>query len=893
MPNQDAQPIRSSKRGRSRQAATSITRQAIPALALALLGVLTAFALVSWEFLQQGQAQQAQHSKAQHKAYSDYFNGRMIHLRKDVQQAASSNLARAALASTDNDLHLINAEALRQAMSYALRVDIVPKGKAAVDLSADVPITFAGLDVIKRATQREFVGPEVSINPPGLIYAAAPITREGAVAGVLFIVFSKDYWLDPLQKTADEQAGQIVLEQAFDGLAAAAVLQWGTGNAAATTISGPLAAKNLSLKFQPNAAAVTEMGQWVNLLLPLLIALALSLGGIIWAFARLSKRLSADNRLLESNVNRMARGQAVNHEGYAFETNQATAHNLGQILGSSKNSDETDAPDEGASNNTEPAPKKRKRAAAAAAAVASTSLLDDDSDENSVEDLLADLDDPDDDFLEVEKKPIKKASKKASVVEDDNFGISVEEHDSASAADMGVKLDPDIFRAYDIRGITTTNLTAEVVYWIGRAFAAEARDNNMAKVAIGRDGRHSSPELAAGLAKGLTEGGMDVIDIGMVPTPVLYFATHHLKTGTGIMITGSHNPPEYNGLKMMLAGETLAEGRILRLFQRIQEHELSDGAGDIRAVDVETAYLDRILDDVAVAQPKKVVIDCGNGVASELAPKLLEEMGCEVVPLYCEVDGNFPNHHPDPAEPANLADLITVVDAEKADIGLAFDGDGDRLGVVTPRGNIIWPDMLIMLFAQDIISRNPGADIIYDVKCSRHLNHLISESGGRPIMWKTGHSHIKAKMKETGALLGGEFSGHICFGERWFGFDDALYSAARLLEIIGSVEGNVDELFAQFPATFSTPEIKIQTTDKEKFNIMDKLVREGNFGMGAVTSIDGVRVDYDDSWGLIRPSNTSPVLSLRFEADTEDALEEVQERFAVQLERVDPKLKFR
>lgn len=890
MPNQD--PIPSQGRTRrvvAKKAATSMTRQVIPALALAALGVLTAFALIGWQLLQQEQTQQAQLNKAQHKAYTDYFNSRMIHLRKDVQTAATSNLARDALASTDNNLFLTNARGIREAMAYALRVDIVPRGKAAVDLSADVPITFAGLDVIKRAEQREFVGPEISINPPGLVYAAAPITREGAVTGVLFVVFSKDYWLDPLQKTADEQAGQIVLEQAFEGLAPASVLQWGKGNAAAITISGPLAAKNLSINYQPNVRVVTETDNWVGLLLPLLIALALSLGGIIWAFARLRSRLNADNHLLESNVSRLARGQAVNHDGYALATNRTTAINISQMFAKSgRNADAGAAPDEAASTKTTPAlSSKLKRSAAAEAT--SDSLLDNDNAEDSVEDLLADLDDPDDDYLEVNKK----SAKKASVVVDDNFGISVEEQDSASAADMGVKLDPDIFRAYDIRGITTTNLTAEVVYWVGRAFAAEARDNNMAKVAIGRDGRHSSSELAAGLAKGLTEGGMDVIDIGQVPTPVLYFATHHLKTGTGIMITGSHNPPEYNGLKMVLAGETLAEGRILRLFQRIQENELSDGAGDIKAVDVETAYLDRILDDVAVAQPKKVVVDCGNGVAGELAPKLLEEMGCEVVPLYCEIDGNFPNHHPDPADPKNLQDLITVVDAEKADIGLAFDGDGDRLGVVTPRGNIIWPDMLIMLFAQDIISRNPGADIIYDVKCSRHLNHLISESGGRPIMWKTGHSHIKAKMKETGALLGGEFSGHICFGERWFGFDDALYSAARLLEIIGSVEGNVDELFAQFPATYSTPEIKIQTTDKEKFNIMDKLVREGNFGMGAVTSIDGIRVDYDDSWGLIRPSNTSPVLSLRFEADTEDALEEVQDRFAVQLERVDPKLKFR
>ncbi|MEJ2088705.1 MAG: phosphomannomutase/phosphoglucomutase, partial [Gammaproteobacteria bacterium] len=382
---------------------------------------------------------------------------------------------------------------------------------------------------------------------------------------------------------------------------------------------------------------------------------------------------------------------------------------------------------------------------------------------------------------------------------------------------MGLKLSPDIFRAYDIRGITNKNLSGEVVYWIGRAFAAEARAHDRERVVVGRDGRHSSEPLRDELARGLNEGGCDVVDIGEVPTPLLYFATYALDTGTGIMITGSHNPPNYNGLKMMIAGETLAEERIQGLRERIEQNRLDEGTGEIEEMDLTDHYLDRVLESVVVAQPCKVVIDCGNGVAGHVAPRLVEELGCEVVPLYCNVDGDFPNHHPDPADPANLQDLIDVVKDEHADIGLAFDGDGDRLGVVTPSGEIIWPDKLLMLFAQDIVGRNPGADIIYDVKCSRHLNNLISEYGGRPIMWRTGHSHMKAKLKETGALLAGEFSGHICFGERWYGFDDAIYSAARLLEIIGAEDKSVDELFAQFPVTYSTPELKIATTEAQKF----------------------------------------------------------------------------
>ena len=456
-----------------------------------------------------------------------------------------------------------------------------------------------------------------------------------------------------------------------------------------------------------------------------------------------------------------------------------------------------------------------------------------------------------------------------------------------------VDLDPGIFRAYDIRGITRSNLTEDVCYWIGRAFAAEARSQNQQAAAIGRDGRLSSPGIALALGQGLVDGGMSVTDIGQVPTPVLYYATHALKTGTGIMITGSHNPPEYNGLKMMIGGTTLAEDLIQVLYRRLQDSTLSTGKGALGYADLGADYVEAALNTTKLDRPLKVAVDCGNGVAGELGPKLISALGCEVIPLFCEIDGNFPNHHPDPAEPENLQDLINAVQQQSADVGLAFDGDGDRLGVVTPKGEIIWPDKMMMLFAQDIIARNPQTPVIFDVKCSTHLERVITEAGGNPIMWKTGHSHIKAKIKQTQAALAGEFSGHICFGERWYGFDDALYTAARLLELLSQTELDVDAVFAQYPTTYSTPEIKIHTTETRKFEVMDELASSGDFADGRMTTIDGIRVDFDDRWGLIRPSNTSPVLSLRFEADSAAALERVQDEFQTQLSNVDATLTFR
>jgi len=456
--------------------------------------------------------------------------------------------------------------------------------------------------------------------------------------------------------------------------------------------------------------------------------------------------------------------------------------------------------------------------------------------------------------------------------------------------ESGIEMSPVIFRAYDIRGIVGETLSSSIVERIGMAVGSEAISRGLASLCIGYDGRHSSPELADALARGVMASGCNVIHVGAVPTPVLYFATHHLENGSGVMVTGSHNPANYNGLKIMLGGETLSGEAIQALYRRVQTGDLAAGRGTQSTEDVRRAYLDRIVGDIAVAAPLKVVVDAGNGIAGELGPILIEELGCEVIPLYCDVDGDFPNHHPDPGKPANLADLIARVKAEGADLGIAFDGDGDRLGLVTNSGKIIWPDRLLMLFARDVVSRNPGADVLYDVKCTRRLASVISEAGGRPIMWKTGHSLMKAKIKETGALLAGEMSGHFFFTERWYGFDDGLYAAARLLEILGIEDRHSDDVFEDFPEDISTPELNVEVTESSKFSIIEQLGNVGDFGDGNISTIDGIRVDYADGWGLCRASNTTPVLVLRFEAETKEALERIKDIFRAQLQKAAPYL---
>ncbi len=456
---------------------------------------------------------------------------------------------------------------------------------------------------------------------------------------------------------------------------------------------------------------------------------------------------------------------------------------------------------------------------------------------------------------------------------------------------LDIDVSQSIFRAYDIRGIVDETLNEGVVELIGKAIASEAILFGQKAICIGFDGRHSSTPYSEALSRGIMSTGIDVISVGQVPTPVLYFSTHHFKTGCGVMITGSHNPVNYNGLKIMLDGKTLAGDEIQKLYNRILLQDFETGEGGFSESDVSQEYMGAILNDIAVAAPLKVVLDAGNGVAGKVAPQLIEELGCEVIPLHCEVDGNFPNHHPDPSKPENLSDLISAVQAHEADIGLAFDGDADRLGVVTNTGKIIWPDRLLMLFAKDIVSRNPGADILFDVKCSRRLNSLISSYGGRPVMWKSGHSFMKAKMRETGALLAGELSGHIFFKERWFGFDDGLYAAARLLEVLGIEDRSPEDVFADFPEDLSTPEITISVTDESKFTIVESLCAlKDQFVGGNASTIDGLRVEYPNAWGLCRASNTTPMLVLRFEADDEAAMEDVKAAFKAQLQVVDPSI---
>ena len=439
---------------------------------------------------------------------------------------------------------------------------------------------------------------------------------------------------------------------------------------------------------------------------------------------------------------------------------------------------------------------------------------------------------------------------------------------------------PEIFKAYDIRGIVDRTLTEEAAQAIGQALGTMARTKGVNRFIVGRDGRLSGPRLARALSRGLNAAGMDVIDIGVVATPMVYFATHHFSTGSGVMVTGSHNPPEYNGLKMMIAGDTLAAETIQDLRRIVEGGKLATGTGKVETADIADVYIHRIASDVKLARPMTIAIDCGNGSPGAYAPQLFRKLGCKVIELFCEVDGTFPNHHPDPSKPENLEDLIAELKGGDAELGLAFDGDGDRLGVVTKSGKIIYPDRQLMLFAEEVLSRNPGAEVIFDVKCTRNLFPWIREHGGKPLMWKTGHSLIKSKLKETGAPLAGEMSGHVFFKDRWYGFDDGMYAGARLLEIVSRVQ-DASRTLEALPDSISTPELNVALDrEGENHKLIAELQRTAHFdGATEINTIDGLRVEYPDGFGLMRASNTTPVIVLRFEADTKEALARIQRDF--------------
>ncbi|MGL4768217.1 MAG: phosphomannomutase/phosphoglucomutase [Formosimonas sp.] len=448
-----------------------------------------------------------------------------------------------------------------------------------------------------------------------------------------------------------------------------------------------------------------------------------------------------------------------------------------------------------------------------------------------------------------------------------------------------------IFKAYDIRGIVDETLTEDAVRRIGHAIGSQAAAQGVRQLVLGRDGRLSGLRLQTALADGVIRAGVDVIDVGMVPTPVVYFATRLLNTGSGVMVTGSHNPPQYNGLKMMLAGRTLYGADIIDLYQRIVDEQLhtAETAGHVIERNVLPEYIDAMCADITLHRPMHVAVDCGNGVGGVVASQLLQRLGCMVTELFCEVDGNFPNHHPDPAEPHNLIDLQNTLRDGTAEIGLAFDGDADRLGVVTQDGQIIYPDRQMMLFAQDILSRIPNATVLYDVKCSAHLPRFIAQHGGQSLMWKTGHSLMKAKLQETRAEFAGEMSGHLYFNDRWGGLDDGLYAAARLLEIV-SRSTDVNGVLNNLPQGISTPEITVRLNEGEGHALMQQLAQTAQFDQAHVSTVDGLRADYADGFGLVRASNTTPSLVLRFEADDAAGLQRIQNEFKQLLVQAKPEI---
>jgi len=454
-----------------------------------------------------------------------------------------------------------------------------------------------------------------------------------------------------------------------------------------------------------------------------------------------------------------------------------------------------------------------------------------------------------------------------------------------------VNVPASIFRAYDIRGTVGDNLTSAVAEQVGLALGSELLIRGENKIVLAWDGRLSSPEFAQALQKGLLATGCDVINIGSVVTGMLYYACHELESHNGIMITGSHNSATYNGFKIVIDRQTLSKESLMALYHRIQRKDFRSGQGQVEERNLSQDYLDRIQSDIQLSRPLKVVFDAGNGIAGPIGQQLLQNLGVDVIPLFCNVDGHFPNHDPDPSHPKNLLALQKAVVEQQADLGIAVDGDGDRIGIVDEQGVIIMPDRILMFLAKDIISRQPGSDVVYDIKSSRRLNHVISRAGGRPTMWKTGHSLMKAKMEELQAVLGGELSGHIYFRDRWYGFDDSLYVSARLLELLSHQIVSVSQIFAEFPDDVSTAEITINADDKNKFSIIQKLASEPSLQQGArVSTIDGLRSDFEDGWGLVRASNTSPKLTLRFAGDNNEALQRIQLLYKSALQRHAPEL---
>ena len=738
---------------------------------------------------------------------------------------------------------------LQAAFPGALRVTILPAGLDDARPEADPPIGFALLDMLRSAEESgQVVAPEVHLlgRENAHLNLVHPIVDESGVAAHLVVSYPMEWFGQAVALPIDD-AGELRVQHGSGA----------QGELMRLSSSGPLADSHAV--HVPNADWIVHYSPVARAGAPGILAdtrtLAAAAAGLLvllvllWAvFRKTGAAVSADAERWRAGIEALAAGRTPSGAGMQLAANEQALDEALQAMRAA------------AASRQRPAAKPESSAEdAAPAAEPEPDTEPPTADHEAEDDLLH--------GFELIDEPSQT----------DQTGETME-----------TEVDASLFRAYDIRGVMGKTLSEDVARVIGRAIGSEADARGCSEVVVGYDGRLSSPALADALIEGLRAAGRDVILIGRVPTPVSYFATYHLGTGSCVQITGSHNPPDYNGFKVMLGGETLSGEAIQALYQRIEAKDFVAGEGRMRTEDVLPAYLDRIAGDITLHRPLQVVVDAGNGVAGEIGPEVLRAIGCEVEELFCEVDGNFPNHHPDPSDPKNLEALISLVRLQEADVGLAFDGDGDRLGVVDATGKIIWADRQMMLYAMDILSRQPGADIIFDVKCSSHLARIISDNAGVPVMWRTGHSLIKAKLKETGAPLAGEMSGHIFFNDRWDGFDDGIYTAARLLEILSMDPRSSTEVFAELPETVSTPELKINLEEGEPPQVIERLVAKADFPDARVTTIDGLRVDFPDGWGLVRSSNTTPCLVLRFEADTEEALSRIQQQFRGLLEQAKP-----
>ena len=776
------------------------------------------------------------------------INIRESSISTQLGKLAEGTTAKEAIRGSSADI--IEAESKLMALiPGADRVRLIKKGTAKPDQGFP-PFNYTSVDLVNNLEEGKDPIPEAISSEPQLggerwvIFASGIKSRDETLIGTLFVHIRADVIA---QGVGSGTSGGTRIMQTV-GTTPRPLASAGTGGTG-IVFTAPLANPNWTLEYSPSAVlAGSSPAPLVVYLIPIAVMLLIGIGGIFVSANQSASMIESDLSSLGQQISRVASGTFDDDTSFklpGFYDQNVRLKSLLDLTPASKN---------------KPSKSKTKTAQPQATEIVDIQMVDqtDEVEEFEVDDF--------EDVVEEAKKS---------------------EHSTADLTTI-----EHIFRAYDIRGVVGQSLSEEIARQIGLAIGSEADARGQQSLLVGFDGREYSPALTEALIDGLTSSGRDVTNIGSVPTPVLYYGTHNTDTQSGVMVTASHNAPDYNRFKIVLDGKTLMGDEIKALYERIQNSDFTSGEGSISVSDITQDYLDAVADDVVVAQPLKVVIDCGNGIAGAIAPELLDSLGCEAVPLYCEVDGSFPNHHPDPTKPENLEDLMLTVKSQGADIGIALDGDGDRLVAVTAEGDIVWPDRLLMLFAKDIVSRNPGSDVVYDVKCTRHLNSVISGFGGRPIICRSGHSYIKAKVNETGAMLGGELSGHICFSERWFGFDDGLYSAARLLEIVGSQEDSLSDLLKEFPNSITTPEIHIGVDDEDKFDLVQSLIQAADFEDATTTTIDGLRVDFSDGWGLVRVSNTEPAITLRFEADNNEALEDIKGAFKELLQEVRKDLDF-